>query len=401
MDHKNFDDLLFALDKINKQKAELEERVKAELELRKGIESLKEIVVKIQADYGMDLKSIIELLDKDFDSDYIFKLTGNTPVDYNVPTTPGICSEKSSSYNVSSNVPVQTNRNWFDYVVGKLKSFAFNAIISDPRNHTITVKNKGGVRFSLVLKDIETLRLEHLLKDFFATEYYFNIEGFVRDAYTSDVNLNDYVDKGYKIVWFSPDSGLVVTRKGILRYFKLVGRADSPIIKLSKTSPALRWFKAPKGCEFLLPFIMFSLKDRPNIQRMFSILNSIPGIRFNSVADNKHSLHNVAYLYVDDARYNIIYNNNVEPKDKKYSTENQAGYTWKLIDSNNNRLLSSPDIDSFVGEVKKYLAFGEKSKPDPADSIQKAVKRIHNSYTVPSKAPSKAPRSNKFSLNVN
>ena len=40
-----------------------------------------------------------------------------------------------------------------------------------------------------------------MLKDFFATEYYFNIEGFVRDAYTSDVSLNDYIDKGYKIVW--------------------------------------------------------------------------------------------------------------------------------------------------------------------------------------------------------
>ena len=378
MDHKDFDDLLLALDKINKQKAKLEKRVKAELELRKGIESLKEIVVKIQADYGMDLESIINLLDKDFDSDYISKLTGVSPVDYNIPTTPGVCSEKSISYNVSSNVPVQTNRNWFDYVVAKLKSFAVNAIIPDPRNHTITVKNKGGVRFNLVLKDIETLRFEHLLKDFFAKEYYFDIEGFVRDAYTSDVSLNDYVDKGYKIVWFSPDSGLVVTRKDILRYFKLVGRADSPIVKFSKTPQATKWFKTPKGCEFLLPFIMFSLKDRSNIKRMFSILNSIPGIRFNSVADNKHSLHNVAYLYIDDARHNIIYNNNVEPKNKTYSTENQSGYTWRLIDSNNNQRLSSPDIDSFVGEVKKYLKSGEKSKPDPADSIQKAVKRIHN-----------------------
>ena len=393
MDHNDFDKLLLALDKINKQKAELEKQVKAELELRKGIESLKEIVVKIQADYGMDLESIINLLDKDFDSDYIFKLTGVNPIDYNVPATPGVCSEKSSLYNASSNLPVQTNRNWFDYVVVKLKSFAVNFITSDFENHTITVRNKDRVKFNLVLKDIKNLSFEHLLKDFFATEYYFDIEGFVRDAYTSDVSLNDYIDKGYKIVWFSPDSGLVVTRKGILRYFKLVGRADSPTIKLSKTSPATKWFRAPKGCEVLLPFIMVSLKDRPNIKRMFSVLNKIPGVRFNSVSDNKHSTHNVAYLYVDDARHNIMYNNNVAPKDKTYSTEDQYGYTWRLIDSNNNQRLSSPDIDSFVGNIKKYLESGEKSKPDPADSIKKAVKRIHNPYTVP--------RSNKFSLNVN
>ena len=394
MDHNDFDKLLLALDKINKQKAELEKRVKAELELRKGIESLKEIVVKIQADYGMDLESIINLLDKDFDSDYIFKLTGVNPIDYNVPATPGVCSEKSSLYNASSNLPVQTNRNWFDYVVVKLKSFAANSITSDLDNHTITVRNKDRVKFNLVLKDIKNLSFEHLLKDFFATEYYFDIEGFVRDAYTSDVSLNDYIDKGYKIVWFSPDSGLVVTRKGILRYFKLVGRADSPTIKLSKTSPATKWFRAPKGCEVLLPFIMVSLKDRPNIKRMFSVLNKIPGVRFNSVSDNKHSTHNVAYLYVDDARHNIMYNNNVAPKDKTYSTEDQSGYTWKLMDSNNNQRLSSPDINSFVGEVIKYLASGEKSKPDPADSIKKAVKRIHSPYTVPRS-------NNKFSLNVN
>ena len=394
MDHNDFDKLLLALDKINKQKAELEKRVKAELELRKGIESLKEIVVKIQADYGMDLESIINLLDKDFDSDYIFKLTGVNSIDYNVPTTPGVCSEKSSLYNVSSNLPVQTNRNWFDYVVVKLKSFAANFITSDPENYTITFRNKDRVKFNLVLKDIKNLSFEHLLKDFFATEYYFDIEGFVRDAYTSDVSLNDYIDKGYKIVWFSPDSGLVVTRKGILRYFKLVGRADSPTVKLSKTSPATKWFKAPKGCEVLLPFIMVSLKDRPNIKRMFSVLNKIPGVRFNSVSDNKHSTHNVAYLYVDDARHNIMYNNNVAPKDKTYSTEDQSGYTWRLMDSNNNQRLSSPDINSFVGEVIKYLESGEKSKPDPADSIKKAVKRIHSPYTV-------SRSNNKFSLNVN
>ena len=393
MDHNDFDKLLLALDKINKQKAALEKRVKAELELRKGIESLKKIVVKIQADYGMDLESIINLLDKDFDSDYIFKLTGVNPIDYNAPTTPGVCSEKSSLYNVSSNLPVQTNRNWFDYVVVKLKSFAANFITSDPENYTITVRNKDRVKFNLVLKDIKNLSFEHLLKDFFATEYYFDIEGFVRDAYTSDVSLNDYIDKGYKIVWFSPDSGLVVTRKGILRYFKLVGRADSPTIKLSKTSPATKWFRAPKGCEVLLPFIMVSLKDRFNIKRMFSVLNEIPGVRFNPVSDNKHSTHNVAYLYIDDARHNIIYNNKIEPKNKNYSTENQSGYTWRLMDSNNNQRLSSPDINSFVGEVIKYLESGEKSKPDPADLIKKAVKRIHSPYTVP--------RSNKFSLNVN
>ena len=41
MDHNDFDKLLLALDKINKQKAKLEKQVKAELELRKGIESLK------------------------------------------------------------------------------------------------------------------------------------------------------------------------------------------------------------------------------------------------------------------------------------------------------------------------------------------------------------------------
>ena len=399
MDHNDFDKLLSALDEINKQKANLQKQVEAELKLRREVESLKKTLAKIQADYGMDLKSIIELLDKDFDSDYISKLTGFSPVDYSVPTTPGVCSEKSISYSVTSNVPLQTNRNWFDYVVAKLKSFAVNAIISDPRNHTITVKNKSGVRFSLVLKDIETLRFEHLLKDFFSKEYYFDIEGFVRDAYTSDVSLNDYVDKGYKIVWFSPDSGLVVTRKGILRYFKLVGRADSPTVKFSKTPQATKWFKTPKGFEALLPFIMFSLKDRSNIKRMFSVLNSIPGIRFNSVSDNKHSMHNVAYLYIDDVRHNIMYNNNVEPNNKTYSTENQSNYTWRLVDSNNNnRLLSSPGIDSFVEEIKEYLASGEKSKPDPANSIQKAVKRIHNSYTVTSK---KVPRSNKFSLNVN
>ena len=88
-----------------------------------------------------------------------------------------------------------------------------------------------------------------------------------------------------------------------------------------------------------------------------------------------------------------MYNNNVAPKDKIYSTEDHSGYTWRLMDSNNNQRLSSPDINSFVGEVIKYLESGEKSKPDPADSIKKAVKRIHNPYTVP--------RSNKFSLNVN
>ena len=329
----------------------------------------------------MDLDDIINILGKDLDTNYVFKLPGDTPVDYNTPTTPGVCSEKSISYNVSFNVPLQTNRNWFDYVVAKLKSFAANYITSDPENHIITVRNKDRVRFNLVLKDIKNLSFEHLLKDFFTKEYCFDIEGFVRDAYTSDVSLNDYVDKGYKIVWFSPDSGLVVRRKGILRYFKLVGRADSPTVKFSKTSQATKWFKTPKGYEVLLPFIMFSLKDRPNIKRMFSVLNSIPGICFNSVNDNKHSMHNVAYLYVDHARHNIIYNNNVAPKDKNYSTENQSGYTWRLIDSNNNRRLSSPDINSFVGEIEKYLASGEKSEPDPADSIQKAVKKISKNYS--------------------
>lgn len=393
MDHKDFDDLLSTLDRINKQKAKLEEEVKDILKWQKSITSLKELLQDIKDRYDMDLEDIINILGKDLDTDYVFKLPGDAPVDYNVPTASGVCSEKSISYNASSTVPVQINRNWFDYVVAKLKSFAVNAIISDSRNHTITVKNKGGVMFNLVLKDIKNLSFEHLLKDFFAKEYCFDIEGFVRDAYTSDVSLNDYVDKGYKIVWFSPDSGLVVTRKGILRYFKLVGRADNPTVKFSKTSQATKWFKTPKGYEVLLPFIMFSLKDRPNIKRMFSVLNSIPGICFNSVSDNKHSMHNVAYLYVDHARHNIIYNNNIAPKDKKYSTENQSGYTWRLIDSNNNYRLSSPDINSFVGEIEKYLASGEKSKPDPADSIQKAVKRIHNSYTVP--------KYNKFSLNVN
>ena len=396
MDHNGLDDLLSTLDRINKQKAKLEEEVKDILKWQESLAALKELLRDIKDRYDMDLDDIINILGKDLDTDYVFKLPGDTPVDYNIPTTPGVCSEKSISYNAFSNASVQTNRNWFDYVVAKLKSFAFNAIISDPRNHTITVKNKGGVRFNLVLKDIETLRIEHLLKDFFAKEYYFDIEGFVRDAYASDVSLNDYVNKGYKIVWFSPDSGLVVTSKGILRYFKLVGRADNPIVKFSKTSKATKWFKTPKGSEVLLPFVMFSLKDRPNIQRMFDILKSIPGIRFNSVADNKHCMHNVAYLYIDDVRYNIMYNNNVEPKNKNYSTENQSGYTWRLINSNNNQLLSSPGINSFVGEVKKYLAFGEKSKPDPANSIQKAVKRIHNSYKIP-----KSPKSNKFSLNVN
>ena len=48
-----------------------------------------------------------------------------------------------------------------------------------------------------------------------------------------------------------------------------------------------------------MPFIMVSLKDRPNIKRMFSVLNSIPGICFNSVVIA--ILHNVAYLYVDHA----------------------------------------------------------------------------------------------------
>ena len=88
-----------------------------------------------------------------------------------------------------------------------------------------------------------------MLKDFFAKEYYFDIESFVRDAYTSDVSLNDYVDKGYKIVWFSPDSGLVVKRKEPPRYFKLVGRADSPIVKF-QNSPATKWFKALKAVNF-------------------------------------------------------------------------------------------------------------------------------------------------------
>ena len=396
MDHNNnLDDLLSTLDQVNKQKAKLEKEVKDRLKWQESMASLKKLLRDIQDRYGMNLEDIIDILGKDFDTDYVFKLPGDTPVDYNVPSNSGLCSEKSVLYNVSSNVPVQNNRNWFDYVVTKLKSFAINAIISDPINHTITVKNKGGLRFNLVLKDIETLRIEHLLKDFFATEYYFNIEGFVRDAYTSDVSLNDYVDKGYKIVWFSPDSGLVVTRKGILRYFKLVGRADSPTVKFSKTPQATKWFKTPKGCEFLLPFIMFSLKDRSNIKRMFSVLNSIPGILFNSVTDNKHSMHNVAYLYIDEVRHNIMYNNNVEPNNKTYSTENQSDYTWRLVDSNNNnRLLSSPGIDSFVEKIKEYLKSGDNSKHDPADSIKKAVKRIHSSYKVPT-------RSNKFSLNVN
>ena len=95
MDHKDFDDLLLALDEINKQKAKLEKRVKAELELRKGIESLKEIVVKIQDEYGMDLASIINLLDKDFDSEYISKLICYS-VDYNIPTTPGFARRNLS-----------------------------------------------------------------------------------------------------------------------------------------------------------------------------------------------------------------------------------------------------------------------------------------------------------------
>jgi len=378
MNHNHFDNLLSELDQVNKQKARLEEQVKAELELKKGIRSLREIVQKIQTEYGMDLKDIIKLLEEN--SNYTFKLTGDTSIDYNNSSASEICSDRSSLYNISSNAPLQTNRNWFDYVVAKLKSFADNFIISDPNNHTITVKTKDWVAVNLVLKDIENLNFEPLLKQFFATEYYFNIESFVYDAYKSDVILDDYVDKGYKIVWFSPDSGLVVTLNGFLRYFKLVGRADKPTIKFSKNSQATKWFKAPKGYEVLLPFIMFRLKDRPNIKRMFSVLNSIPGICFNSVNDNKHSMHNVAYLHVDDVRHNIIYNNNLESINKNYSTENQSDYTWRLVDSNNNQLLLSPDINSFVDEVGKYLKSGEKSEHDSAYLIQKTVNKISKKY---------------------